>query len=26
MGIPNKISDIFDSNSLPSLGPQTRKA
>ena len=26
MGIPTKISDIFDSTSLPSLGPQTRKA
>lgn len=26
MGIPTEISDIFDSNSLPSLGPQTRKA
>ena len=26
MGIPTEISDIFDSVSLPSLGPQTRKA
>ena len=26
MGISTKISDIFDSTSLPSLGPQTRKA
>jgi len=26
MGISTEILDIFDSNSLPSLGPQTRKA